>query len=105
MFLIGVNTEFFVIADIVFLTIYFIEFLLKLYCEPCGYWKNNYNLFDFFILALSMFQFFQLLFKVRARKPCVQQITTINDTTLHRVSFIKICLPACVCIFCLLIAG
>lgn len=49
----------FSIADLVFLTIYSLEFLLKVYCEPVGYWKSNYNRFDFIILGLSYFQFVQ----------------------------------------------
>lgn len=39
--------------DEFFLAIYTMEFLMKLYAEPRGYWKSSYNIFDFSILALS----------------------------------------------------
>ncbi|XP_068684842.1 cation channel sperm-associated protein 3-like [Montipora foliosa] len=42
--------------DEFFLAIYTMEFLMKLYAEPRGYWKSSYNIFDFTILALSYFQ-------------------------------------------------
>ena len=42
--------------DEFFLAIYTMEFLMKLYAEPKGYWKSSYNIFDFSILALSYVQ-------------------------------------------------
>ncbi|XP_020600933.1 cation channel sperm-associated protein 3-like [Orbicella faveolata] len=42
--------------DEFFLAIYTMEFLMKLYAEPKGYWKSSYNRFDFSILALSYVQ-------------------------------------------------
>ena len=42
--------------DELFLAIYTMEFLMKLYAEPRGYWKSSYNRFDFSILALSYVQ-------------------------------------------------
>ena len=39
--------------DEFFLTIYTMEFLMKLYAEPRGYWKSSYNIFEFSILELS----------------------------------------------------
>ena len=42
--------------DEFFLAIYTMEFLMKLYAEPRGYWKSSYNIFDFSILALSYVQ-------------------------------------------------
>lgn len=42
--------------DEFFLAIYTMEFLMKLYAEPRGYWKSSYNKFDFSILALSYVQ-------------------------------------------------
>ncbi|KAL7749089.1 Cation channel sperm-associated protein 3 [Sorochytrium milnesiophthora] len=44
-------------ADDVFMGIYMLEFLLKIYAEPRLYWRNKYNLFDFVILVLSVAQF------------------------------------------------
>lgn len=54
------NGNFFDIADLVFLVIYSVEFLLKLFVEPIGYWKNSYNRFDFLILALSYVQYMNI---------------------------------------------
>jgi len=42
--------------DYMFLCIYFGEFLLKIYADRSGYWKNTYNVFDFIILAISFIQ-------------------------------------------------
>lgn len=44
----------FAIFDNLFLGIYLVEFVLKLYAEPAGYWKNYYNLFDFTVLVISL---------------------------------------------------
>jgi hypothetical protein len=46
----------FLVADNVFFSVYLLEFLLKLYAEPVGYWKNPYNLFDLFVLVLLFVQ-------------------------------------------------
>ncbi|KAJ3153714.1 hypothetical protein HK101_001719 [Irineochytrium annulatum] len=43
-------------VDLVFLAVYLIEFLLKVYVEPVGYWRNSYNRFDCVILALCIVQ-------------------------------------------------
>ena len=72
MFIIGVNAIFigfetsesikkmhgqtFMVLDYLFLTIYTIEFIIKVYADTKGYWKSAYNIFDFVILALSFFQ-------------------------------------------------
>eukprot|EP01006_Ploeotia_vitrea_P009496 TRINITY_DN22379_c0_g1_i1.p1 TRINITY_DN22379_c0_g1~~TRINITY_DN22379_c0_g1_i1.p1 ORF type:complete len:472 (+),score=205.37 TRINITY_DN22379_c0_g1_i1:92-1417(+) len=50
----------FEVADLVFFTIYLVEFLLKVYVEPIGYWKSNYNRFDFLIVLTSCFQFVRI---------------------------------------------
>ncbi len=50
------NAQTFLILNKVFLVIYTVEFLLKLYAEPVGYWKSTYNRFDFAVLALSYVQ-------------------------------------------------
>ena len=36
-----------------FLAIYSLEFLLKVYAEPIGYWLSAYNIFDFVVLVIS----------------------------------------------------
>ena len=46
----------FQICDEIFLSIYTVEFLLKLYAEPKGYWRSSYNRFDFLILFISYIQ-------------------------------------------------
>lgn len=43
-------------SDELFLAIYTVEFMMKLYAEPSGYWKSSYNIFDFTILAISFVQ-------------------------------------------------
>ena len=50
------NVDFFFILDELFLAVYTVEFILKVYAEPKKYWKNGYNLFDFLVLALSISQ-------------------------------------------------
>ena len=39
-------------ADNIFLGIYILEFGIKVYVEPLGYWRSYYNLFDFAILLM-----------------------------------------------------
>lgn len=50
------NKHIFQIVDELFLSIYTVEFLLKVYAEPKGYWKSSYNRFDFLILFISYIQ-------------------------------------------------
>ncbi|XP_066550778.1 cation channel sperm-associated protein 3 isoform X1 [Amia ocellicauda] len=47
------NYVLFQVIDEFFLAIYTMEFLIKVYVEPKGYWKSSYNIFDTFILILS----------------------------------------------------
>ena len=47
---------YFEVADNAFLGVYVVEFFLKIYAEPLGYWKNYYNLFDFGVLIMSLVQ-------------------------------------------------
>ena len=49
-------TNLFKVLDELFLSVYTMEFFMKLYSEPAGYWKNSYNVFDFSILAISFIQ-------------------------------------------------
>ncbi|KAI9183891.1 Cation channel sperm-associated protein 3 [Blastocladiella emersonii ATCC 22665] len=44
-------------TDLLFLGIYTVEFVLKIFVEPRGYWRSGYNKFDFMILAISIAQF------------------------------------------------
>ena len=50
------SSHIFKTLDELFLSIYTVEFLLKLYAEPKGYWKSSYNRFDFLILFISYVQ-------------------------------------------------
>ena len=50
------HTNVFKALDEFFLAMYTMEFLMKLYAEPKGYWKSSYNRFDFSILFLSYVQ-------------------------------------------------
>ena len=47
---------FFTAVDNIFLGIYLMEFVMKIYAEPLAYWKNYYNLFDFSVLVISSVQ-------------------------------------------------
>ncbi|KAI8801434.1 Ion transport protein-domain-containing protein [Cladochytrium replicatum] len=42
--------------DLFFLAVYVVEFVLKIYVEPIGYWKEAYNRFDAVILFVSLGQ-------------------------------------------------
>lgn len=53
-----------VTADIIFLTIFLVEFFVKFACEPLLYWTSPSNLFDFAIVAVSVWQFFNTFFRV-----------------------------------------
>lgn len=41
----------------IFLAVYTIEFLVKIYLAPTGYWKNGFNLFDFIVLIFTWVDF------------------------------------------------
>jgi cation channel sperm-associated protein 3 len=43
-------------TELIFIGVYTAEFLLKVYAEPLGYWKNNYNRLDFGVLILCYLQ-------------------------------------------------
>uniref|UniRef100_A0A1X7UK09 Ion transport domain-containing protein n=2 Tax=Amphimedon queenslandica TaxID=400682 RepID=A0A1X7UK09_AMPQE len=45
---------FFLLTNQIFLGIYLMEFLIKLYAEPLGYWKSYYNIFDFIIFIIAI---------------------------------------------------
>ncbi|XP_002730732.1 cation channel sperm-associated protein 3-like [Saccoglossus kowalevskii] len=48
-------TLLFIIADDIFLGIYTVEFILKIYAEPVRYFYSSYNIFDFIVLIISYF--------------------------------------------------
>ena len=41
------------------MSVNYLNYLLlpQVYVEPIGYWKNNYNVFDFTILIFTVLQF------------------------------------------------
>ncbi|KGL72733.1 Cation channel sperm-associated protein 3, partial [Tinamus guttatus] len=47
------SSTFFALTDSLILSIYTSEFLLKLYVDPIGYWKDGYNVLDAVILLLA----------------------------------------------------
>ncbi|KAK2557512.1 Cation channel sperm-associated protein 3 [Acropora cervicornis] len=79
--------------DEFFLAIYTMEFLMKLYAEPRGYWKSSYNIFDFSILALSYVQVImdelnvgdKILTPLRLLREACLSVTR----TLRTISFIE----------------
>jgi len=44
-----------VVMEIIFTVIFFFEFVLKIVGYRCYYWIDSWNLFDFFLLVLSLF--------------------------------------------------
>lgn len=52
------------ILDAMFLGFYLFEFCVKVYAEPREYWLSNYNLFDFFVLVVSLVQQISVFFPV-----------------------------------------
>lgn len=55
----GLKTRFLLVFDVLdelFLGIYTLEFILKIYAEPIKYFYSSYNLFDLFVLLISYVQ-------------------------------------------------
>ncbi|XP_036605591.1 cation channel sperm-associated protein 3 [Trichosurus vulpecula] len=50
----------FEVVEILFSSIYFFEFFIKLYVDPLGYWKNGYNLFNIVIIIILCLPFYML---------------------------------------------
>ena len=40
------QNKYIVICDSIFLSFYLVEFILKIYCEPIGYWYLKSNIMD-----------------------------------------------------------
>lgn len=51
----------FLTIDLVFMGIYLMEFVIKLYTEPLGYWKSYFNVFDFVIFVFAVMNSLLLL--------------------------------------------
>ncbi|XP_067029424.1 cation channel sperm-associated protein 3-like isoform X2 [Acropora muricata] len=74
--------------DEFFLAIYTMEFLMKLYAEPRGYWKSSYNIFDFSILALSYVQV--IMDELNVGDKILTPLRLLRVTrTLRTISFIE----------------
>lgn len=46
------------VLNVIYLAIYIVEFILKFYASRLKYFQDKWNLFDFFIMATSIFDFF-----------------------------------------------
>ncbi|XP_032885959.1 cation channel sperm-associated protein 3 [Amblyraja radiata] len=53
--------NFFNVAEQLFLAIYTVEFIAKIYVDPIKYWRSGFNVFDFIVLLLSYIQRFFLI--------------------------------------------
>ncbi|XP_055499191.1 cation channel sperm-associated protein 3-like isoform X1 [Leucoraja erinacea] len=53
--------NFFNVAEQLFLAIYTVEFIAKMYVDPIKYWRSGFNVFDFIVLLLSYIQRFFLI--------------------------------------------
>lgn len=60
--------------SLIYLSIYTMEFLFKIFAEPVKYWQNNYNRMDFIVLAISY----------------VTDVALDSNDTKANVSFLKI---------------
>ncbi|XP_031808886.1 cation channel sperm-associated protein 3 isoform X2 [Sarcophilus harrisii] len=48
----------FEVVEVIFTSIYWFEFYIKLYVDPIGYWKNGYNLLNVVILIIISVPFY-----------------------------------------------
>ncbi len=83
------HREAFRLLDYAFLTVYAVEFLLKLYARPLGYWRSGYNVFDFIVLVMAAVQVikpmaltFHPCSHLRQILPYTQRISYKKDTWL-----------------------
>ncbi|XP_067423564.1 cation channel sperm-associated protein 3 [Emydura macquarii macquarii] len=47
------SNDYLELADLIIMSIYTAEFLLKFYVDPLNYWRSGYNLFDVIILLIA----------------------------------------------------
>ena len=83
--------DMFVLLDEIFIAIYMVEMVMKVYAEPTNYWKSSYNLFDFLVLAISLVQTTLYKFDVGEQGLAALRILRALRTfrTLRTVSFIR----------------
>ena len=85
--------------DSLYLAIYTIEFLTKIYAEPVGYWTSAYNWFDFFVLIISFTQA-QMIWSTNSSFDALRVLRAMRTLRLLRtISFIK-GLQASLMIYC-----
>ena len=77
--------------DNTFLSIYTMEFILKIYAEPIRYWDSGYNIFDFLVLVLSYTQISITLAGIsESRLGALKVFRSLRTLrTLRTISFIK----------------
>jgi cation channel sperm-associated protein 3 len=79
--------------DVCFLTVYTLEFVLKIWAEPLGYWKSNYNKFDFSILVISFLQLLApvfVLFSIFGQFTFLRVLRAVRALrALRSVSFVR----------------
>jgi hypothetical protein len=56
----AVNRELIDCCNLAFVVVFFVEFVVKVFAAPRGYWANGYNRFDFAVLLASFLQVLQL---------------------------------------------
>ena len=69
------------ICDSFFLAIYLVEFCLKVYCDPTGYWKGKGNIMDFIILVVSFVQM-----TISKQSDSAAQNSAANSVKMVRIS-------------------
>ncbi|XP_033114150.1 cation channel sperm-associated protein 3-like [Anneissia japonica] len=81
----------FIVTDEIFLAIYTLEFILKIYAEPIRYFYSSYNLFDLFVLVISYVQV--ILVNVATGSTNLSALRVLRALrtlrTLRTVSFVK----------------
>ncbi|GCC23959.1 hypothetical protein chiPu_0002357 [Chiloscyllium punctatum] len=110
---------FFNVAEQLFLAIYTVEFLVKIYVDPIKYWKIGFNVFDFIVLSLSFIhrflpvRFKRSLYWLHIVRPLrilriisfirgLQVLTTALVSTLKNVFFVLFLLFLLMTVFALI---
>ncbi|XP_048459938.1 cation channel sperm-associated protein 3-like [Rhincodon typus] len=77
---------FFNVSEQLFLAIYTVEFLAKIYVDPIKYWKIGFNVFDFIVLSLS---FIHRFLPLRLKRSLYWLHIVRPLRTLRTISFIR----------------
>lgn len=83
--------NFFQTVDELFLAVYTVEFIMKIYAEPKNYWMSSYNLFDFVVLVISYLQSIMIMMDVgESNLEALRILRALRSMrTLRTVSFIR----------------